>query len=146
MFLLLSMMRLREMQSIYATLLHNVAEFQGFVEFVGAKADDKVRIAELVREEFKGKICDHADVAGIIAQQPTELAFALALIDTTDYRSVTPSWVLSNFPKRCKQTLFHGMKEGTRYHLPLSDSSLPGVPKMLQKKKKSTQYCCWIYI
>lgn len=104
------------MLPIYATLLHNVAEFQGFVEFVGAKADDKVRIAELVREEFKGKICEHADVAGIIAQQPTELAFAFALIDTTDYRSVTPSWVLHNFPKRCKQTLFHGMKEGTRYH------------------------------
>ena len=32
-----SMRRFREMQSIYATLLHNVAEFQGFVEFVGAK-------------------------------------------------------------------------------------------------------------
>ena len=37
MFLLLSMKRRREMQSIYATLLNNVAEFQGFVEFVGAK-------------------------------------------------------------------------------------------------------------
>lgn len=96
-------------QSIYATLLHNVAEFQGFVEFVGAKADDKVRLAELVREEFKGKICEHADVAGIIAQQPAELAFALALIDTTDYRSVTPSWVLHNYPnvESCVRLLRH---------------------------------------
>ena len=58
-------------QSIYATLLHNVPEFQGFVEFVGAKADNKERLAELVSEEFKGKICEHAEVAEIIAQQPT---------------------------------------------------------------------------
>ena len=105
-------------QSLYATLLHNITEFQGFVEFVGAKADDKVRLAEWVREEYKGKICEHADVAGIIARQPTELAFALALIDTTDYRSVTPSWVLHNYPdvENCVRLLRHTRcKEGCDY-------------------------------
>ena len=105
-------------QSIYATLLHNVPEFQGFIEFVGAKADNKERLAELVSEEFKGKICEHADVAGIIAQQPTELAFALALIDTADYRSVTPSWVLHNYPnvENCVHLLRHTRcNEGCAY-------------------------------
>ena len=85
-------------QRIYATLLHNVPEFKGFLEFVGAKAVDEVQLPESVREEYKGKICAHADVAGIMVQQPAELAFALALIDTSDYRSVTPPWVLHNYP------------------------------------------------
>ena len=85
-------------QVIYTTLLHNVPEFRGFIAFVGAKAVDIVQIPELVREEYKGKICEHADVAGIMIQQPTELAFALALIDTADYRSVTPPWVLHTYP------------------------------------------------
>ena len=85
-------------QSIYATLLHDIPEFQGFLDFVGAKADDKEQLLESVREEYKGKICEHADITGIIVQHPTELAFALALIDTTDHRSITPPWVLHNFP------------------------------------------------
>ena len=85
-------------QAIYTTLLHDVPDFQGFIEFVGAKADDKARLPELIREEYKEKICEHADVSGIMVQQPAELAFALAIIDTTDCRSITPPWVLHNYP------------------------------------------------
>lgn len=32
-------------------------------------------------------------------QYPCGLAYALALIDTTDYRSITPGWVLYNYPE-----------------------------------------------
>jgi len=85
-------------QAIYATLLHDVPEFRGFLQFVGAKADDRAKLSELVHDEYRGKICEHADVASIMVQQPTELAFAFALIDTADYRSITPSWVLHNYP------------------------------------------------
>ena len=105
-------------QTIYATLLYNVTEFSGFIEFVGAKADDISLLPELIREEYKGKICEHADVATIMAQQPVELAYALALVDTTDYRSVTPSWVLKNYPnvENCVRLLRHTRcKEGCSY-------------------------------
>ena len=105
-------------QIIYATLLYNVTEFSGFLEFVGAKADDIKLLPELIREEYKGKICEHADVATIMAQQPVELAYALALVDTTDYRSVTPSWVLKNYPnvEKCVRLLRHTRcKEGCSY-------------------------------
>ncbi|MBQ0080944.1 MAG: RecQ family ATP-dependent DNA helicase [Alistipes sp.] len=96
-------------QTIYTTLLHNVPEFHGFIEFVGARTCDKARLPEFISEEFKGKICEHADIAGIISRQPTELAFALALIGTTDYRSITPSWVLHNYPdaENCVRLLRH---------------------------------------
>ncbi len=35
----------------------------------------------------------------LIEQYPCGLAYALALIDTTDYRSITPGWVLCNYPE-----------------------------------------------
>ena len=105
-------------QAIYTTLLHNVPEFEGFIEFVGAKFEDKERLPELIREEYRNNICEHADVAGIMAQQPIQLAFALALIDTADHRSVTPSWVLHNYPnvENCVRLLRHiQCKDGCPY-------------------------------
>ena len=35
----------------------------------------------------------------LIERYPCELAYALALVDTTDHRSVTPGWVLRNYPE-----------------------------------------------
>ena len=35
----------------------------------------------------------------MIEEYPCGFAYALALIDTTDYRSITPGWVLHNFPE-----------------------------------------------
>ena len=105
-------------QAIYTTLLHNVPEFEGFIEFVGAKFEDKERLPELIREEYRNKICEHADVAGFMVQQPIQLAFALALIDTADHRSVTPSWVLHNYPnvENCVRLLRHiQCKDGCPY-------------------------------
>lgn len=41
-------------QAVYAALLHDVPEFRGFLEFVGVKADDKLQLSELVREDVCG--------------------------------------------------------------------------------------------
>lgn len=88
-----------EKQTIYTTLLHEVPEFRGFLEFVGAKIGPKDQLAEVIIKEYKEKVCEHADIENIIANHPIELAYALALINTTDYRSITPSWVLHNYPQ-----------------------------------------------
>jgi len=84
-------------QQIFATLLAKQEEFLGFLAFVGA---DVVRqgLSELIADTYKGKICQNADLDSLIADSPCELAYALALIDTTDYRSITPGWVIRNFP------------------------------------------------
>ena len=86
------------MKTIFATLLQGQKEFEGFLVFANAKAGTKENLVELIRSEFDGRICEHADMDSIIIQQPCELAYALALIDTTDHRSVTPPWVLHNYP------------------------------------------------
>ena len=85
-------------QNIYAALLQGAAEFEGFLNLVNATAADADALATLIRSTYEGKICENADIGNIIAQHPCELAYALALIDTTDYRSITPAWVLRNYP------------------------------------------------
>lgn len=82
---------------LFASLLKGKREFTGFFQMVEATTVDG-GLPALVRGTYQGKICGHADVDMLIRQYPCELAYALALIDTTDYRSVTPGWVLKNYP------------------------------------------------
>lgn len=83
---------------IYSTLLQCQKEFKGFLTFVNAQAGRKESLAETILSEYAARICGHADIATLINQYPIELAYALALIDTTDHRSITPAWVLHNYP------------------------------------------------
>ncbi len=83
---------------IFSTLLQSQIEFKGFLAFVSAKVGRKESLAESIRSEFTGRICDQADIAALVNHYPIELAYALALIDTTDHRSITPAWVLHNYP------------------------------------------------
>ena len=82
---------------ILSTLLYGKEEFQGFLSMVGT-APAQVNLSALIWNEYKGCICQYADITAIIEHYPVELAYGLALIDTTDERSVTPGWVLHNYP------------------------------------------------
>ena len=82
---------------IISTLLHDKEEFKGFLDMVKAETAH-VNLSALIWNEYKGRICQYADIIAIIEQYPVELAYALSLIDTTDERSITPGWVLHNYP------------------------------------------------
>nr|MCR4603133.1 DEAD/DEAH box helicase [Prevotella sp.] len=82
---------------IYSCLLHEQEEFQGFLNMVGATTTI-TNLSALIWNEYKGRICQYADVVSLIDSSPVELAYALSLIDTTDERSITPGWVLHNYP------------------------------------------------
>lgn len=84
-------------RQIYASLLKGQKEFEGFLRMVGARPTEK-ETAEAIRSLYEGKICGHADLNTLIEKYPCELAYALALIDTTDHRSITPPWVLYQYP------------------------------------------------
>lgn len=86
------------MRAVYASLLSEIAEFKGFLAFVGASPEAKESLPGLIRSQYAGKICANADIASLVDRYPAELAYALALISTADHRSVTPPWVLHNFP------------------------------------------------
>ena len=84
-------------QQIYASLLRGQSEFEGFLSMVGAENGSE-ELSALIVSTYEGKICQHADLSMLIGEHTVELAYALALADTSDYRSVTPGWVLHNYP------------------------------------------------
>lgn len=88
-----------EKQKMFASLLRGKEEFEGFLSMVGAEYLGEDLLSEVINRLYAKKICQHADIETFIHRYPCELAYALALIDTTDYRSITPGWVLRNFPE-----------------------------------------------
>ena len=87
-------------QMIYCGLLEHTHEFGGFFDWLGMHNPIMPDfMAELIREEFAGKICTHANITAVVRHYPIELAFALAVIGADDLQSLTPAWVLRNYPK-----------------------------------------------
>ena len=100
-------------QRIFATLLYKEKEFEGFLSMVdasslrmlrfdrhdGIESIDYTVLESKIKKQFAGRICSNADIITIAMRHPCALAYALALIDTSDHRSVTPGWVLYNYPE-----------------------------------------------
>lgn len=81
---------------IYCALLYQFKEFQGFFRYIGFKP---YALSDLsIKSEFEGRICENANVDLMIKTYPIELAYALAIINCDDRNSITPSWVIKNFP------------------------------------------------
>lgn len=106
-----------ERRMVFASLLRGKREFDGFLDMVSAEQADG-DLSALIKSVYSEKICQHADVEWLVRQHPCALAYALALIDTTDFRSVTPGWVLRNYPEveyvvkslrhtRCKEGCYY---------------------------------------
>ena len=87
-----------EKKNILCGLLYNFEEFQGFFDYVEFKPY-AYKMAQMILDEYKDKICANADIDILVKHYPKELAYALALIGCDDYRSTTPPWLLYNFPK-----------------------------------------------
>ena len=97
-------------QEIYYQLLHETTEFDGFFKHIGYTSANRNSLwnsllnvqpnwAELILKEFEGKVCSHADFSMMAKQYPIELAYCLAVIDADDIFSITPAWVLRNYPQ-----------------------------------------------
>lgn len=88
----------RELTLIYATLLHDVPEFSGFLDMADAECCEKEELPGHIYMFFHGRICQNVDLRSLVEKQPVELAFSLALITTTERNSITPPWVLYTYP------------------------------------------------
>ncbi len=86
-----------DLKNIYSALLNDIREFAGFFEYVGAEylKDD---VTHLIRKAFEGKICEHVDLTTLVRVYPVELAYALALVSVNDRMSITPPWIVRNYP------------------------------------------------
>lgn len=89
-----------DLQYIYFSLLHATAEFGGFFDFIAYTPPARCDSPEaVIRRRFEDELCAQAPLEKYMQQSPVELAYCLALIDSRDRYSITPPWVLHNFPK-----------------------------------------------
>ena len=87
------------LKRIFYSLLKDRPEFGAFFNYLGYKADGTGTDTEkIIREKFRAQVCSQADIKGMIAEYPVELAYCLALINTNNRYSITPPWVLRNYP------------------------------------------------
>ena len=82
---------------LFTALLRDQPEFDGFLDLMGAGLKN-CDLREQIATVYRGRICQNVELEPLIEHYPCELAYALALIDTTDQRSITPGWVLHNYP------------------------------------------------
>lgn len=85
-------------REIYASLLCRREEFRGFFSYVGFTPDLHKNTAESIRSLYRHNICGNCDLEGLITRFPVELAYVLAVISAQDTTSMTPGWVIRNFP------------------------------------------------
>lgn len=81
---------------IYCALLYKFPKFTGFFKYLNFRPYSLKDYN--IREAFAGKICENADIEMLMDTYPVELAYALAIIYCEDKYSITPAWVLKNFP------------------------------------------------
>jgi ATP-dependent DNA helicase RecQ len=86
-------------QQILTGLLCQQKEFAGFFNFLEITDDaNTAQTATKIKALFEGQICSNCDLLPFVEQQPVALAYALALLHCNDRFSVTPPWVLKNYP------------------------------------------------
>lgn len=90
------------LQCIFYSLLSNQREFYAFFRFM-AYVSTNIETEKLICQKFKNEICEQADLTKIIAENPIELAYCLSLIHSfiqhKRVHSITPPWVLKNYPE-----------------------------------------------
>ena len=95
-------------KEIYYYLLNETQEFGGFFKYIGYSLNtswisaifaSKPDWRQLILKEYNGCVCSHADFESLAKQYPIELAYCLAVIGADDIFSITPAWVIRNFPQ-----------------------------------------------
>lgn len=86
-----------ELKQIYYLLLSDIEEFSAFFRYMDYSASS-LKVETLIRQKFNGEVCDKADFECFVHQYPVELAYCLALIHARNRYSITPRWVLKNYP------------------------------------------------
>ncbi len=97
-------------QELYYQLLHDTPEFGGFFKYIrfspakersllGRILKYQPNWVQLILKEYQGMVCSHADFEMLAKQYPIELSYCLAVIGADDLFSITPAWVIRNFPQ-----------------------------------------------
>src|ERR1700743_241812 len=90
------------LKQIFYLLLNSRREFHAFFRFI-EYVSTGIELEGLIRKSFKNEICEQVDLAKIISEHPVELSYCLSLINSfiqhNKVHSITPRWVLKNYPE-----------------------------------------------
>lgn len=87
------------LKQIYYLLLNEQAAFKYFFEYVSFQCSRETHVSEMIASQFANSFCSNAPLDKILDSHPIELAYCLALIHSSDRYSITPPWVLMNYPQ-----------------------------------------------
>ncbi|MEI8272996.1 MAG: RecQ family ATP-dependent DNA helicase, partial [Paludibacter sp.] len=91
-----------KLQQIFYLLLKARREFQSFFRFL-SYTSASAEIEKLIHQHFENEMCEQVNLAQLISEHPVELAYCLSLIHSFIYykkiHSITPPWVLKNYPE-----------------------------------------------
>ncbi len=91
-----------DLQHIFYSLLHDKREFRAFFKYISFEGNNAIPVENIIRRKFQNEICENANISSIISEYPIELAYCLSLINSfihyKEIHSVTPPWVLRNYP------------------------------------------------
>ncbi|MEX2569347.1 MAG: RecQ family ATP-dependent DNA helicase, partial [Cyclobacteriaceae bacterium] len=87
-----------QIQELYFLLLKDQKYFAGFFHFISYSSQNN-DIEKIIEQVFYSKVCEYSALSKLISDYPIELAYCLALIRARNKFSVTPPWVLKNFPE-----------------------------------------------
>ena len=86
----------------YFDILHENSHFKGFFDYIHYSSSRLSYLfnskADNISDILNGMVCSKADISHLVESNPTELAYAMALIRTGDRYSITPAWVQHQFP------------------------------------------------
>ncbi len=91
------------LQSLYYELTSGDIHFSAFFKSVDYSAGWRPSflrkpLSDSLRAVLSGLVCENADIEPFIRENGVECAYAAALILTRDRNSITPAWVLKNYP------------------------------------------------
>ena len=87
-----------DLKQIYFALLGDKKEFQWFFEFNNYSIP-YINIVNLIKLRFSDKICQDVNLHKLVLETPVELAYCLAIINCESRYSITPPWVIKNYPE-----------------------------------------------
>ena len=90
------------LKQIFFLLLNDKKEFHSFFRFIAYTSENK-DLEKLIRQKFENEICKQVDLSKLISEHPIELAYCLSLVSSfiehKKIHSITPPWVLKNYPE-----------------------------------------------
>lgn len=90
------------LKQIFYLLLDNHKEFHSFFNFIGYKSAN-AEPEKMIRQRFGNEVCEKVNLVNIVSEHPIELAYCLSLINSFVHKkeiySITPRWVLKNYPE-----------------------------------------------